>query len=77
VDEQGLITDRAGKEFFLFAIVSRPALGPTKSPIQWIVGVEKLGHETNCSLTSNAEVKNALPICLCDVVVNYAMNVSS
>jgi hypothetical protein len=26
-------------EMFLFTIASRPALGPTQSPIQWIEGV--------------------------------------
>jgi hypothetical protein len=49
---------------FLFSTESRPALGPTKPPIQWVPGavsprVKRPGDETDHSLPSSAEVKNA------------------
>jgi hypothetical protein len=56
---------RQGLGIFLFATaVSRPALGPTQQPIQWMPealssGVKWLGREADHSLPSTAEVKNA------------------
>jgi hypothetical protein len=49
---------------FLFITVSRPALGPTQRPIQWVPGALSLGvkrpeHEADNSPPSNAEVKKA------------------
>jgi hypothetical protein len=49
---------------FLFATVSRPALSPTRSPMQWIPelfpgGVKRPGHETAYSSPSSSEVKNS------------------
>jgi hypothetical protein len=49
---------------FLFTIVSRPALGPTQPPIQWVpgalsLGVKQSGREGDHSPPSSAEVKNA------------------
>jgi hypothetical protein len=49
---------------FLFTTVSRTALGPTEPPIQWVpgalsLGVKRPGYETDHSLPSSAEVKNA------------------
>jgi hypothetical protein len=69
------------KRYFLFAIESRPALGPTQSPIQWVPGsltprAKQLRREAHHSLLSIAEVKNAWSyastptICLHGVVVN-------
>jgi hypothetical protein len=51
-------------EFFLFATVSRPALGPTQPPTKWVLGVLSLGikrpeREANHSPPSSAEVKDA------------------
>jgi hypothetical protein len=48
----------------LFTTASRPALGPTQLPIQWVPGVLSLGvkrprREADHSLPSSAEVKNA------------------
>jgi hypothetical protein len=48
---------------FLFATVSRPALGPTQPPIQWVpralfLRVKRPGREADHSPSSNAEVKN-------------------
>jgi hypothetical protein len=49
---------------FLFTTASRPVLGPTKSPIQWVpealfLGVKRSGCEADHSSQSSAEVKNA------------------
>jgi len=32
-----------GQVIFLFATASRPALGPTQPPIQWVLGALSLG----------------------------------
>jgi hypothetical protein len=50
----------AQKGFFLFTIASRPVLGPTQPPIQWVPGVQRTGRESDHSPPSSAEVKNAL-----------------
>jgi hypothetical protein len=55
---------RHGLGIFLFTTVSRPALGPTQPPIQWVsgavsLGVKRPGCEADHSLPSNAEFKNA------------------
>jgi hypothetical protein len=47
-----------------FSTVSRPALGPTQPPIQWVLGtlsleVKRPGREGDHSPPSSAEVKNA------------------
>jgi len=39
--------------------LSRPAMGPTQPPIQWITGVKRPRREANHSPHSSAEVKNA------------------
>jgi hypothetical protein len=49
---------------FLFTTASRPALGPTQPPIQWVsgalyLGVKLSGREADHSTPSNAKVKNA------------------
>jgi hypothetical protein len=49
---------------FLFTTVSRPALGPTQPPIQWVpgalsLGVKRRGCEADHSPPSTAEVKSA------------------
>jgi hypothetical protein len=43
------------RDFFLFATASRPALGPTRPPTQWVpvaisLGVKRLGREADNSL---------------------------
>jgi hypothetical protein len=53
---------RYGKSF-LFSTTSRPTLGPTQPPIQWVPGapspgVKRQGRETDHSPPSSAEVKN-------------------
>jgi hypothetical protein len=45
------------------ATASRPAVGPTQRPINWVpgalsMGVKKLGHEADHSLRSCVEFKN-------------------
>jgi hypothetical protein len=54
---------REEQEFFLFSIASRPALGPTQPPIQWVLEalspeVKRPGHEADYLPPSSAEVKN-------------------
>jgi hypothetical protein len=39
------IDSRQGQTIFLFSIISRPALGLTKTPIQWVLVVVSLGVE--------------------------------
>jgi hypothetical protein len=48
---------------FLFSTSSRPALGPTQSPIQWVPGalspgVKLQGREADHLPPTSAEVKN-------------------
>jgi hypothetical protein len=50
--------------YFLFATASRPALGPTQPPNQWVPGnitpgVKRPGREADHLTSSSAEVKNA------------------
>jgi hypothetical protein len=52
----------AGAGNFSLHTMSRTALGPTQSPIQWVLGVLSLGvkqqgHEADHSSPSSAEVK--------------------
>jgi hypothetical protein len=54
---------RQGLGIFLFTTASRPALGPTQSPIQWVpgalfLGIKRQGREADHSPPSSAEVKN-------------------
>jgi hypothetical protein len=61
--ERSGFDSRQGEEIFLFSTASRPALGPTQPPIQWVpgglsVGVKRLGREADHSHPSSAEVKN-------------------
>jgi hypothetical protein len=53
-----------GLGIFLFTTASRPALGSTQPPIQWVprafsVGAKRPGREADHSPPSSAEVKNA------------------
>jgi hypothetical protein len=50
-------------KIFLFSTSSRPVLGPTQPPIQWVLGalslgVKRLGCEADHSVPTSAEVKN-------------------
>jgi len=64
-----------GDENFFLATASRPALGPTQPPIQWILGVKRPESEAGHSPPSSAEVMNAWsytstpPICLHGMVL--------
>jgi hypothetical protein len=42
---------------FLFSKSSRPALGSTQPPIQWVPEVKRPGREADHSPPANAEVK--------------------
>jgi len=55
---------RQGQKPFLFATASRPALGSTQHPIQWVAEaltpmVKQPGREADHSPSSGGEVKNA------------------
>jgi hypothetical protein len=56
VDDRGSVP---GKDSFLFATVSRPSMGPTQPPSQWVLGAKPPGCEADHSSPSSAEVKNA------------------
>jgi hypothetical protein len=62
-------------DIFLSTTASRPVLGPTQPPIQWVpgvlsLGVKRPGRETDHLPPSSAEIKNVWsftstpPICL-------------
>jgi hypothetical protein len=56
------VSSRQGLGIFLFTTASKPALGPTQPPIQWVpgalsLGVKRLGRESGHSPASSAEVK--------------------
>jgi hypothetical protein len=60
---------RQGLESFLSTTASRPALGPTQSPIQWLSGAVSLGIErpesdAEHSPPSSAEVKECVELYL-------------
>jgi hypothetical protein len=66
LDDQGF-DYRQGLGISLFTTASRPALGPTQPPIQWVpgdlaLGVKRPGREADHSLPSSAEVENAWAI---------------
>jgi hypothetical protein len=59
LDGRGSIPGRSR----VFSIASRPTLGPTQPPIQWVPGalsrlVKRQGREADYSPPSSAEVKN-------------------
>jgi hypothetical protein len=45
-------------EIFLLSTSSKPVLGPTQPPIEWVPVVERLGCLADHSPPSSAEVKN-------------------
>jgi hypothetical protein len=54
---------RPGQEIFLYSAASRPALGPTQPPSQWVAGplspgVKRPGYQADRSPPYSAEVKN-------------------
>jgi hypothetical protein len=58
---------RRGLGIFHFDIASRPALGPTQSPIKWVAGVLSLGvkrpgREADHSIPSSAEVRECVEL---------------
>jgi hypothetical protein len=62
LDNRGF-ESRYGLGIFLFSTASRPVLGPTQSPVQWVPGSLSLagkrpGREANHSPSASAKVKN-------------------
>jgi hypothetical protein len=58
-----------GLGIFLFDTVSRPALGPTQPPIQWVpralsLGVKRPGREADHSPPSSADVQECAELYL-------------
>jgi len=49
---------RQGQGLLLFATASRPVLGTTQSPIQWVPGLKRPGREADHSSPCSAKVKN-------------------
>jgi hypothetical protein len=49
------IESRWGRDF---SHTSRPALGPTQPPVQWVPGVKRPGRGVDHLLPSSAEVEN-------------------
>jgi hypothetical protein len=52
-----------GQEIFLYSTASRPAVGSTQPPMQWVLesvspGLRRSGHEADHSPLSVAEIKN-------------------
>jgi hypothetical protein len=47
-----------GQEIFLYSAVSRPDLGLTRLPLQWVPGDPSLGNVANRSPPLSGEVKN-------------------
>jgi len=56
--ERPRFDSREGLGNLLFTTASRPALGLTPPPIQWVPGVKRSDREADHSLPSRAEVKN-------------------
>jgi hypothetical protein len=60
----GVRSPAGAKDFFPLASVSRPALGPTQPPVQWVPGVlspgvkARPGRDADHSPPSSAEVEN-------------------
>jgi hypothetical protein len=63
LDDRGVgVPSPSGIKNFLFSTSSRPGLGPTQPPIQWVPGalspgVKPPGHEANHSPTASVEDK--------------------
>jgi hypothetical protein len=60
---------RRGLGIFLFTTASRPALGPTQPPIQWVpgalsLGAKRSGRESYQSPPSSAKVKKCVELYL-------------
>jgi hypothetical protein len=54
----GIHSSSAGKvKNFLSSTTSKPALGSTQPPIQWVLGVKRPGREADHSPPTSAEVK--------------------
>jgi hypothetical protein len=69
LDNRGVLDSRQGLGVFLFATASRPVLGPTQTPIQWVpralsLKVKRPGPEADHSPPSIAMVKECVELYL-------------
>jgi hypothetical protein len=68
LDDRGFVS-RQGLGIFLLTIASRPSVGSTQPPIQWVSGflslrVKEKGREADYSPPSSAEVKERVELYL-------------
>jgi len=68
MDDRGF-ESRQGLGIFLFTTASKPAMGPTQPPIQWVtatpsLGLKRPGREADRSPPSNAEIKECVELYL-------------
>jgi hypothetical protein len=73
-DREGRSSSPGRDNNFVFSISSRPALGPTQPPIQWVPGalfpgVKRPGSEADHSPPATAEVKKT---CIYTTTTPYA-----
>jgi hypothetical protein len=71
LDHRGF-ESRQGLGLFLLTSASRPSLGSTQHPIQWVtgalsLGIKRLGREAHHSHPSSAEVKKYAFMAWCSV----------
>jgi hypothetical protein len=60
LDDRGSIPDR-GRIFFPFATASRPTVGPTQPPIQWVPGLKRPGREAYHYPLSKVKMRGVIP----------------
>lgn len=56
--EESWVDSQQGQDISLFTVPSRPTLGCTEPPIQWVLALKRLGHEASHSLPSSAKLEN-------------------
>jgi hypothetical protein len=72
-----------GLGIFIFTTMSIMVLGPTQTPIQWVLGVKRPRHEADHSPPCSVEFKNACrctstpEIHLHGMVLSYAQGLNS
>jgi hypothetical protein len=58
MDDQDVKSSSPGRvKNFIFSKSSKPVLGPTQSPIQWVPGIKRQGRDADHSPPTSDEVK--------------------